>query len=372
MNTFYCLRNKKYYSKRELILESKKRKLNWEESSLVIEELPSNIQLTDDINLYQKSQDIFKKIKDTKKKTALLISGGIDSRFMLECFIQNNVAPDCIIIYTADPFDGREPFSAFYIEPKTALDDIIEKKSNTPILGKTEIINIHVGGREFYEFYADTNWPLKNYAYFGACGAPTDWARLPYIDNYLNSDDYLFLMGGSMPIMWREDNRINVSFIDNQCQEIINGTFHGIDFTHYDKNFFNAYCSSMIKNALKYSPKLINVDFSKSLSFAGSNTLKYTIPEISELDKEVKSSLSKSFKKHFLENNFLDEVNNIAFKNRLLYLQSVKDNPKWFDLYLNGVKKHEDWLKTIYYGPGTLTKPILTSEIPKEWEISAL
>ena len=370
MNTHYYLNNKKYYSKRELILESEKKNLNWEESSLVIEELPSNIQLTDEVDLYQKSQVIFKKIKDTKKKTALLISGGIDSKFMLECFIRNNIAPDCIIIYTADPFNGREPFSAYYIESKTALDDIIEKKSNTPILEKTEIINIHVGEEEFYEFYVDTDWPLKNYALFGACGSPVHWSSLPYLDKYLNNNDYLFLLGGSTPVMWREGNRINVSFIDKQCQEIINGTFYGVDFTQYDRNFFNAYCSSIIKYALKCNPNLVNVDFNKSLSFAESNKLKYIIPEISELDKEVKSSLSKSFKKYFLEDNFLDDVNCSSFKNRLLYLQAIKDKPKWFDLYSNGVKKHEDWLKTIYYGPGTLTKPILTSEIPKEWEIS--
>lgn len=372
MNTYYNLHNKKYYSKRDLILQSKSENLNWEESHLVIEELPSKIFLTDDTDLYRQSRSIFKKIKDTKKKTALLISGGIDSKFMLECFIRNNIAPDCIIIYTADPFDGREPFSAFYIESKTALDDIIEKKSNTPILEKTEIINIHIGEKEFYDFYSNIDWPLKNYALFGACGEPAVWSSLPYVDNYLDKNEYIFFLGGITPIMWREADKINVSFIDKQCQEILNGTCIGVDFIHYDKSFFNAYCSSIIKHALKCNPNLVNVDFNKSLSFAGNNKLKYTIPEISELDKEVKSSLSKSFKKYFSENNFLDEVNNFLFKNRLLYLQAIKDKPKWFDLYLNNVKKHEDWLKTIYYGPGTLTKPILTSEIPKEWEISAL
>ena len=355
-----------FLNRRDLHLYCKKyNKILYDNTVFDLEGLPEKIVFQHDVNLYKESLSVLQKLEKTNKKIALCYSGGADSAFALECMCKNNFSPDIIIVYTADPFETPEPYNSFYLEHKPALDDVLFLKKHNSLFKNTEIVHIHITHKYLEEFYSDIDWPIKYYGHGLGVDQGLTWSSstLPYIDEYCNPDDYIFVQGGNTPSFnIDENNNINFFYIDLQFPGLVDNTSQSIDFLSYDENFFSAYCSSIVQHRIKNlkTPPIIHSRSILSDKNIDQNLVsKFCTPEFSELSKYSHFQVSKKARegKNFGK-NLMDNIHNVHLKDRILYLQCLKQNPKWFELYKIGFNKHYNWIEEFCNSDGILSKMI--------------
>ena len=353
---------KSFLNRRDLHLYCNKNNMSLYENTIFeLKGLPEKIQLQNDVNLYKESLSVLEKLKSLKKKICLCYSGGSDSAFALESMCRNNVPPDMIVVYTANPFETQEPYNSFYLEHKPALDDVLFLKKNNSIFKHTKIVHIHITHEYLEEFYSNLDWPLQYYGHGMGVDQALTWSSstLPYIDQYCNPEEYVFVQGGNTPNFIIDDNKnINFFYVDLQFPGLVDNTSESIDFISYDKKFFNAYCSSIVKNRINNSNTPIIFSRSVMSDEIDQNlTSKFLVPEFQEISRYSHFQVSKkSREKKNYSGNLLDDIHNGHLKNRILYLQCLKQKPKWFKYYVESFNKHREWFREFHNSEGILSK----------------
>jgi len=338
-------------------------KILYDNTVFEIPNLPDYIQLQNNVDLYKESLSVLQKLEDSRKKICLCYSGGADSAFALESMCRNNFPPDMIVVYTADPFETPEPYNSFYLEHKPALDDVLFLKENNKMFKNTEIVHIHITHKYLEEFYSNIDWPLQNYGHGMGVDQALTWSSstLPYINQYCNPEEYIFVQGGNTPdFVINDDQNINFFYVDLQFPGLIDNTSESIDFINYDKNFFNAYCSSIVQNRVNnLNPPTIFSRSTLSDSVDQNLTSKFLTPEFQNISRYSHFQISKKAREsRNYSGNLLDDIHNMHLKDRILYLQCLKQRPKWFEYYIEAFEKHKEWFEEFHNSEGILSKMI--------------
>lgn len=348
----WVVNNKQFRNRKDCLLYCNENHIDIGESEFFVPTLPSTVVEPENLNLFDAASPMLQEFKDSGKKIILLYSGGPDSTLVLNCFLENNIAPDVIVVYTADFFDGNSPFNPYIVETEQAKEYLYSLKKKNALLNNTEIREI-VQGKEYQEnFYENVSWPRKFYGIGCGVESSTSWFHHPQVED----DNAIVIRGGATPGVFSENNEIYLYYVDVQSGEAVTGYNNSIDFITYNKNFFSAYASSLIKNTSEFNTRY------QDFQFGDKNYRKFNIPEIKDKINQMPQCIPKkprSLNSEYLFDDLISKVNTVSMKNWIVYLESLRLKPKWFDYYCDGINNNKEWVDFYRKSPGILSKPIL-------------
>jgi hypothetical protein len=327
-------------------------------------DLPESVEFQHSPDLVKESKQWIEKIFNRGKPVVLLMSGGVDCSFTLECMIKNGFAPDAILVYTWDPYDRKPKFSPYVIEPTGALQYIDYKIKTTPILKKTELWHEHLDKKFTENFFSDPDWPIEWIGHHHSIDTASRFASVP---NIKNPENYTFVVGGTTPHFDIKNNIINFYIVDKQFGDNRSNNSQNkcFDFILDDSKMFSAYCNSLIQSYVDEKNKKIVCSeqlekFPKYLFLKN----KIKIPEIKKISSEIPPMFDKRLNIQASsicgENSedLLYNCNSNMLKTFLLYSEAIIDPPDWFFEYKKSFYSHEEWIKKCLDRPGILSKKI--------------
>jgi len=347
----WLVNDKKFFNRRDCVLYCYNNNINIGESTFYVPTLPSIVEEPENLNLYAAAKPMIGEFKSYNKKLILMFSGGPDSTLVLHCFLQNGTAPDEIVVYTADMFNGKSPYNTYMVETEQAKKYLYALKEKYSALKNTKITEITLDAAYCENIYNDINWTEKYYAMDFHVDSCTALFHHPLIDD----DNSIFIRGGATPKIYVENNEFYAYYVDKQSGEAAAAQNRSVDFFTYNKEFFSAYVCSLVKNTPSYYTK------EEGLTRSDENLLKFNIPEI----KNNASSAPKTFPKGVdktcslkYPEDFVARINTTNIKNWVLYLEACRLQPDWFDLYKKGIHHKKEWVEFFHSAPGTLSRPI--------------
>lgn len=340
-----------FFNRRDCILYCHNNNINVGESKFYIPTLPNVVEEPKNLNLYAAAKPMIDDFNSCGKKIILMFSGGPDSTLALHCFLRNGMAPDEIVIYTVDIFDGKSPYNTYIMETEQAKKYLYNLKEKFPALKKSKIREIILDTAYCENIYSDINWTEKYYGMDFHVDSYTSMFHHPLIDD----SNSVFIRGGATPKIYVENNKFYAYYVDKQSGEATTGQNLSIDFITYNKEFFSAYVCSLIKNTpLHYTQE-------ESVNHSDENLRKFNIPEIKEnagsAPRTFPKGIEKTCSSEYPE-DFIARINTTTFKNWVLYIEACRLNPAWFSLYKKGIHHKKEWVEFFHATPGTLSNPI--------------
>lgn len=279
-------------------------------------------------NFEKTTIDCIKQLRDTHKYIRLWYSGGVDSHYLLRCWIKSGLPLDEIAISIADPFDGQCAYYPGYEPELTAIPWLQENQNKIKKI-KSKVKIYKSQSKDYEKAFSDHNWFKKtswhSYQYFNT---------LSFFNLHYNLDHGYNIGGSCIPYIWHDDvwkwcfldRQLLCDFGNHANHEHIGSLT--IEFPEFVEAMVNA-----------YSKKADPVTQHEVLGNAHNRNLKYIIPEFQKASNDIKVQFPKGGRQ--LPAMDIIEKVNLGFKPwiSLQTINSLKNKPKWWSMYLDNT----DW-----------------------------